>query len=310
LKNEYYSTFGGGERYGDAFVAKFSTTGELLWSTFIGGNEDDYGVDITIASDGNCYVTGTTESNNFPTRGSFEDSSSGGIDTFILQFSKSGTLRWSTYLGGSGADFASGIVVDSKKCYIVGSSSSSNFPTKNAYSNNFGGWYDAYITAFSLNGLMEWSTYLGGNYWDNGLGIAKAIDGGCYITGIVESEDFPTLNTLNSTFAGVTDAFVAKFSSIGSLLWSTYLGGKCIDIGRGIATSNSDSCYIIGGTSSSDFPTGNTGNGSYIGNGDVFITNFSGLAAFTQKITISGYDYIGFVFVIPLCAIVFRKRRK
>ena len=103
---------------------------------------------------------------------------------------------------------------------------------------------------------------------------------------------------------------MAKFSSNGFLLWSTYLGGKSFDIGRGIATSNDDSCYIIGETSSSDFPIANTSNSSYIGNGDIFITNFSGLATLTPTITISGYGYIGFVFVIPLCAFVFRKRRK
>ncbi|NPE09494.1 MAG: hypothetical protein GNW80_14505 [Asgard group archaeon] len=310
MKNAYISTFSGGERYGDAFVSKFSTTGELLWSTFIGGSEDDYGDDITIASDGSCYITGTTESNNFPMKDSFDDSFNGVIDTFVLQFSKRDALRWSTYLGGDGADFASGIVVDNKNCYIVGSTSSYNFPTKDASNSSFSGWYDAYITAFSLKGLMQWSTYLGGNYWDKGLGIAKALDGGCYITGTVESEDFPTLNTLNNTFAGVSDAFVAKYSSKGFLLWSTYLGGKSFDIGRGIATSNSDSCYVIGETSSSDFPIANTSNSSYIGNGDVFITNFNGLATITPTITISGYGYIGFVFVIPLCAFVFRKRRK
>ncbi|MBK5114466.1 MAG: SBBP repeat-containing protein [Candidatus Heimdallarchaeota archaeon] len=310
LKNAYNSTFGGGERYGDAFVSKLSATGELLWSTFIGGSEDDYGDDIAIASDGSCNIVGTTESNNFPMKDSFEDSLSGGIDTFVLQFSKRGSLRWSTYLGGDGADFASGIVVDSKNCYIVGSTSSYNFPTKDASNSSFSGWYDAYITAFSLKGLMQWSTYLGGNYWDKGIGIAKALDGGCYITGTVESEDFPTLNTLNNTFAGVSDAFVAKFSSEGFLLWSTYLGGKSFDIGRGIATSNSDSCYVIGETSSSDFPITYTSNSSYIGNGDVFITSFGGLAIITPTVTISGYGYIGFVFLIPLCAFVFRKRRK
>jgi len=313
LKNAYCSTFGGGDRYGDAFVSKFSTTGELLWSTFIGGSEDDYGNGITIASDGSCYIAGTTESNNFPMKDSFDDSFNVLIDTFVLQFSSSGVLQWSTYLGGDGADFASGITVDSKNCYIVGSTSSSDFPTKSAYNSSFGGWYDAYITAFSLQGSMQWSTYLGGNDWDMGLAITKAIDGGCYITGLFESEDFPTLNTLNNTFAGVSDAFVAKFSTQGFLLWSTYLGGEGSDNGRGIVTPSSDCCYVIGSTTSSDFPIANSSNSSYIGERDVFITIFDGLDSITTPeitINISGYGYIGFIFAIPLCVCAFRKRRK
>jgi len=262
----------------DAFVAKLSGSGSLLWSTFFGGSDFDYGSDISVAGDGSCYVTGRTSSDDFPTENAYNSTYGGYEDIFLAKFSSIGQLLWSSYLGGNESDEGRSIAVASDgSCYVTGLTNSSNFPTKNAYDSTHNGGLDAFVSKFSTNGSLLWSSYLGGYANDAGTAIAVTNDGSCYFTGRTSSSDFPTLDAYNPTLnSGYMDAFVAKFSSSGSLLWSTYLGGFYSDYGYGVTVASDDSCYVTGQTKSSDFPTQNayasTFNG---GNSDAFVSKFS-----------------------------------
>jgi len=256
--NAYNSTFGGG--YGDAFIAKFSASGTLMWSTFFGGSAFEVGNGIAVSDDGSCYVTGKTGSANFPMLNAYDDTLGINGDAFVAKFTTTGSLLWSTYLGGQDSDYGYEIAVASDgSCYTTGYTESGDFPTMNAYNSTYAGGApqtigDSFVTKFSTIGSLIWSTFLGGNGRDYGYGIAVSSDNSCFVTGQAGSSNFPMLNAYNSTYGGGHDAFVSKFSTLGELLWSTYLGGKGDDIGRGIAVTSSGSCYVTGHTRSSDFP--------------------------------------------------------
>ncbi len=281
-KNAYNSTFGGMD---DVFISKFSASGSLLWSTFLGGSFIDIGVGIAVSSDGGCFVAGETASENFPTRNAYNDTFGGSVDIFIARFSAQGVLLWSTFFGGNGSECCTSIALSSDDtCFITGYTTSNNFPTTmNAYNNTFGGESDAFIAQFTDNGALLWSTFLGGNNLDISQSIAVSSDKSCFVTGETRSSDFPVLDAYCSTYYGSVDyggdAFIAKFSFDGSLLWSTFLGGSWNEGGMSITVARDGSCYLIGYTDSSDFPVLNAydenyNSGSETHTGDVFITKF------------------------------------
>ena len=187
-------------------------------------------------------------------------------------------LNFSTYFGGTGlGEHGYGIAVtEDGSYYVTGSTESSDFPTENAYNSTNSGKRDAFIAKFSPSNSLLWSTYFGGSDRDFGFDISVTDDGSCYILGLTDSSDFPTKNAFNSTYGGNSDAFIAKFTTNGSLLWSTYLGGNWNEGPYGIAVANDGSCYVTGYTNSTDFPTKNaydsTHNGGYI---DVFVSKFA-----------------------------------
>jgi len=253
----------------------------MIFSTYFGGNITDFGYDISVASDGSCYVTGSTGSSNFPTYNAYNDTYGGGVlDAFISKFNADGDLLWSTFFGGSNEDRGRGIAVNSSdgSCYITGYTSSSNFPTVNAYNETYGGNFDVFLAKFNSTGSLLWSTFLGGNENDQGLEIA--IDyyyNNCFISGSTASSNFPAFGAYDITYSDRGDAFISKFNSDGTLLWSSYLGGNGIDAGEGIEVSNSNGdCYVTGRTSSTDFPTLNAYQSSF-GNRvwAAFISKFS-----------------------------------
>ena len=165
------------------------------------------------------------------------------------------SLNFSTYLGGGGNDCGSSIDVASDGCCYMTGDTTRDFPTLNAYNETNGGAIDAFVAKISDSGSLLWSTFLGGSGWDSGSCIAVASDGSCYVSGWTSSSNFPTKNAYNSTYGGMKDAFVAKFNSSGSLLWSTFLGGSNSDYGYGIDVDSDGSCYVTGSTTSSNFPT-------------------------------------------------------
>jgi len=288
-----YDSYGGGSM--DAFVSKFSESGDLLWSTYLGGDLFDRGEGIAVAGDGSCYVTGITGSSNFPTLNAYNDTFGGEYDVFVTKFSTSGTLLWSTFLGGNNSELGYSIAVASDgTCYVTGKTKSSNFPTLNAYNDTYGFAEDVFVTKFSSVGNLIWSTFVGGGDWDKGNDIALASDGSCYVAGETNSENFPTMYAYNSTFSGWDDVFVLKLSGSGTLLWSTFMGGHGWDGAYGIAVSSDDSCYIAGGTESANFPTVNAYNDSYEGPigcyADAFVSKFTETGVLLWSTCLGGND--------------------
>jgi len=279
MQNPYQGTIDGGV---DAFITKLSSptpnSTYLVYSTYLGGSSWDNGNGIAVDSSGNAYVTGQTISSDFPTQNPYQGTQAGACDVFITKLSSSGSaLTYSTYLGGSGSEYGEGIAVDgSGNAYVTGDTWSSDFPTQNPYQRTLAGSWDAFITKLDSSGsALSYSTYLGGSGSDHGEGIAVDGSGNAYVTGDTWSSDFPTQNPYQRTLAGEQDAFIAKFASSGSALYSTYLGGNDYDHGYGIAVDGSGNAYVTGNTWSSDFPMQNPYQGTKAGGSDVFVTKLS-----------------------------------
>lgn len=274
----------------DVFVTKLDSTGStLIYSTFLGGKSVDIAAGVAVDSAGNAYITGQTSSSDFPvTAGSFQTTcascslSAPLPDAFVTKLNPSGGLAYSTFLGGANLDQASAIAIDSAgDAYIVGFTSSTDFPTHNPLpppNNALHGTQNAFVAEFDSTGsILKASTYLGGGDIDTGYGIAVDTTG-IYVTGQTSSNNFPTVNAEQSTFAGVADAFLSKLALDGSsLIYSTYLGGTQNDGAVAVAVDSSGNAYITGETSSSDFPvTPGVLQGTYAGgNTDAFVAEMS-----------------------------------
>ena len=245
----------------DAFVTKLNAAGSaLVYSTYLGGGGGDGGFAIAVDASGNAYVTGFTQSADFPTANPIQPAHGGGeTDAFVTKLNAIGnSLIYSTYLGGSDADFPEGIAVDtSGNAYVTGSTNSTDFPTASAIQAANAGFRDVFVTKLNAPGnALVYSTYLGGSGFDGGRGIAVDSSGNACVTGETFSTDFPTASPIQPALGDRSDAFVTKFNSAGSaLVYSTYLGGIGWDGGLGIAVDASDNAYVTGLTGSPDFPT-------------------------------------------------------
>lgn len=246
---------------GDAFVVKLNPDGsDLVYSSYLGGSTSDGGIGITVDTSGNVYVTGSTNSSDFPTTPeAFEPNfPSGGFDAFVAKVNPDGSaLVYSTYLGGSSDDVGSGIAVDaSNNAYVTGVTGSTNFPTtEGAFQTTLGdcpGCRDAFVAKLNADGsTLVYSTYLGGSADDGGSDIAVDTSGNAYVTGTTRSTNFPTANAVQPNFGGAGyDAFVVKLNSGGALVYSTYLGGDSFDLGFGIAVDPFGNAYVTGRTNS------------------------------------------------------------
>jgi hypothetical protein len=245
----------------------------LVYSTYLGGSNSDFANGIAADSSGNVYVTGETNSPDFPTANPLQASLAGLLDAFVTKLSWNGTslsMVYSTYLGGgytgSGANtsISTGIAVDSSgNAYITGFTTSPNFPTANAIQDGLAGLENGFVAELNAEGsALVYCTYLGGSLFDYGQGIAVDHAGNAYVTGMTGSADFPTANAYQSANGSATsphaNAFVAKLNWSGSalsLVYSTYLGGSTSDSGQGIAVDSAGNAYITGSTLSKDFPT-------------------------------------------------------
>lgn len=261
----------------DVFISKFSPDGSiLLYSTFLGGSLDDAGASIVVEN-GEAYVTGYTESSDFPTASPWQASYAGGpSDGFISMLSSDGMrILYSTYLGGNFYDEGKEIAVEEGKVSVTGYTYSLDFPTVNPFQGTLAGDRDAFVSTLSPGGSnLVYSTYLGGTWAEEGNGIAVE-SGKLYLTGRTISDDFPTVNPFQESLAGAKDAFVTAISPAGSsLVYSTYLGGVDDDYGESI-TVETGKVYLAGATNSSDFPTVNPFQGVSGGNTDAFVSVLS-----------------------------------
>ena len=289
----------GGNVYGgDVFVTKLNPAGSaLVYSTYLGGSGDDGGgVDgvggIAVDANGSAFITGETDSKDFPTTaGAFDRSFNGPRgDSFVAKLNRAGSrLVYSTFLGGRGREYGSGIALDRiGRAVVVGTTGSRrHFPTTvGAFDRTYNGRHDAFVTKLNLAGsALAYSTYLGGSSGDSGNAIARDGVGDTYVTGSTLSADFPkTAGAFDRSYSegGGIDAFVTKLSASGSaLVYSTYLGGSGVDQGSGIAVQTQGGAYVAGSTQSRNFPTTaaafdkSFNGGSWGPFGDAFVTKLS-----------------------------------
>jgi hypothetical protein len=193
------------------------------------------------------------------------------------------SLVYSTYLGGTAMDAGYAVAVDaSGSAYVTGRTYSSDFPTTSgAVQTSRGALSDAFVTKLESSGSsLGYSTFLGGNDFDWGFGIALDSAGNAYVTGQTSSTDFPaTVGAFQvgnaSTGTAEWDAFVTKFDPAGSLAYSTYLGGTNIDLAYAIAVDAAGHAHVTGETGSTDFPTLDAVQPALDGLSDVFVTELN-----------------------------------
>jgi hypothetical protein len=289
----------------------------LTYSTYLGGSSSDIGSAIAADRAGNAYVTGTTQSTDFPVFNQYQNDQSQ-ADVFVTKFntkaSGAASLLYSTYLGGSGDfyDSGEGIAVDqSGIVYVGGHTSSLNFPTRNQFQTNADTDNnvdtDAFVAKLNTNvsgaASLLYSTYLGGNSHDYGYDLAIDQSGGAYLTGRTHSSNYPTRNQFQTNAQidnnSGSDVFVTKLdtnaSGNASLVYSTYLGGSSFgnyEMGFGIAVDQSGLAYVTGATDATNFPTINAYQSNLAGSSDVFVVklnpNLSGNASLLYSTYLGG----------------------
>lgn len=258
----------------DAFVTKLNPSGSaLVYSTYLGGLEQDAGSGIAVDTSGNAYVGGNTRSSGFPTTaGAFDTTHNPNDDPeiFVTKLNPTGSaLVYSTFLGiSSGGSLA---LDASGSAYVTGSTSSAAYPTTvGAFDTTHNGGSDVVVTKLNSSGsALVYSTFIGGSGNEGGEGIALDGSGNAYITGDTTSTDFPTtVGAFDTSFNGSFDAFVTKLNPSGSapLVYSTFLGDVGFDSGNDLAVDTSGNVYLTGTTSSPNFPT----------TADAFDTSFNG----------------------------------
>ncbi len=267
---------------GDGFVTKISPDGSsIVYSTFLGGSAGDIAAAVAVDASGNAYITGFTQSQNFPTtEGAVQTANRGGKvwaadfplelgDAFVTKLDANGALVYSTYLGGTGNEGGMAIAVDaSGNAYVAGTTSSADFPTsegaiQRAYAGggalaadnpiDFG---DGFITKLNDTGTaIVYSTYLGGSKSDLLSGIVVDGSGAAYVGGTTWSKDFPVTPGAYRAAGGDSDIVVAKLNESGTaLLYASSFGGRGADEGFGLAVDAGGNAYVAGRTRGLDFP--------------------------------------------------------
>ncbi|MHA2356644.1 MAG: SBBP repeat-containing protein [Candidatus Thorarchaeota archaeon] len=255
ILNAVQSNYSGGVF--DAYIAKFSPLGELIFSTYLGGTDSDWAYGVAFDDSDSIFFTGHMTSDDYPLVYQMRNFT-GGEEAVVTKLSSDGqTIQYSTYLGGSGDDFGIDIAVDTDGDIVVaGLTFSEDWPTLDAHQESLGGSIDGFISKISADGqALLFSTYFGGvgqdGFWD------LSLDSNDYIvaTGRAGSADFPVTQEFNETYSGMHDGSLVKFNSAGDLMFSRCIGGSSNDISWDVAILTNDTFALVGETYSSDFPT-------------------------------------------------------
>ncbi len=280
----------------DAYAAKLDNGGNLLWNTFLGGTENDYGYGITVNAAGNVYVVGESHATwGSPVRAYIQD------DAFVAALGNNGALLWNTFLGSNSWDGGKGVAVDAiGNIYVAGYSAAAWGNPVRAYSSNG----DAFAAKLDGNGTLIWNTFLGGEDGDAGTAIAMDAGGMIYITG----DSAATWgNPVRPFMGGDLDCLVSGLNGSGELKWNTFMGGTDADFGYGVAVDPAGNVYIAGesyGTWGSPVRPYTPGTGSMNNLRDAFAAKILGnapsITSFTPAsgdsktvVTITGKNFLG-----------------
>ena len=258
----------------DVFLARLTPAGGHVWSTYIGGADDDYGYGLATDPLGNALVTGATHSPNSGwISGGWNTSFGGSGDGFVIKVSPEGQHVWSSYLGSTDVDYGNGIAADSAGNVLVTGGSRSADWTSGGFDTSHGGSADAFVVKLSPDGQHTWSTYLGGTAADNGYGITTDPLDNVLLTGDTASSAWVSGGP-DVTYNGNGDSFVAKLTPDGQPLWSTYIGGTSLDAANAIATDADGNALLTGWTQSSGWVSGGFDT-TYDGNSDAFVARIT-----------------------------------
>jgi len=266
-----WNTIYGGGTY-DGFIVKLTPTGQHVWSSYLGGNNEDQSKSVALDNTGNLFISGNTSSVDWISNGWKTIYGGGAFDGFLVKLTSSGQYLWSTYLGGTNDDNGKGVAVDSDgNVYTTGTTCSSGWVS--------GGWdtiyngRDSFLVKFTSEGIHIWSTYIGGYDIDDAYAVATDVSGNTYIVGYTSSKDWISGGGDTTYGGGNWDGFVVKVTPSGGHEWSSYLGGAQDDVARAIAVNN-NMVYVVGSTDSMDWIEGGS-DVSYNGCEDTFLATLS-----------------------------------
>ena len=301
----------------DVFVTKLDSSGAPVFATFLGGNGIDYPTGLAVDTSSNVVVGGATTSIDFPTKNAFQSTpaSTNNKHAFLAQLDPTGaSLKYSTYLSGTGNDIASGVAVDvAGKAYVFGITNSTDFPTTpGAFqpapaAAGVGQFFLSKIDPTLTDGSsLVYSTYIGGTNGAFVQGGQIAVDTNpttpsVYLSGTTDSTTMPVLNAAQGTNAGAKDAWVAKFTptNVGSAqeIYLTYFGGGADDFGNAVSVDTSGQAYLTGSTASSGLPAaaGATAFQANIGGGtDAYVVKIgSSIPSGKTAYPINYFSYLG-----------------
>lgn len=295
----YQNTIGGSN---DAYLARFDSSGYLLWATYYGNTGDDQGYACVTDASGYVYMGGKTSSTaGIATTGAAQTSNGGGVDAFLVKFDSTGSRIWATYYGGTGTDqttSAQSVAVDgNNNVYLSGNTASAtNIAAGTGFQATIGsaGATDAFLVKFNAAGTRLWGTYYGGTGAEAGYACAADAAGNVYLTGQTGSATgIATTGAYQTTASGGTDTYIAKFDANGGRLWGTYLGHSSGGTTAfGCAVDGSSNIYVTGTTTATtNIATTGSFQTTLGGLGDAFIAKFN--AAGTTKLWSTYYGGTG-----------------
>ncbi|MCX8051865.1 MAG: SBBP repeat-containing protein [Chlorobi bacterium] len=262
----------------------------IVWSTYVGGSQEDAAGDIATDPAGNIYIAGNSLSIDFPLRGT--TTNRGRQNMVIAKFTPAGQHVWSTYFGGERDEVAKAIVCDGSSLYVGGWSSSPSVVLDQPQPNRAGGAFDAVLLVFTTDGTFVRGTFLGGSREELVNALALRRDGSIIAVGRTNSSDFPIAQAQQPTNAGDNDIFVTALSTQNlQILWSTYYGGSAFDEAYGVATSPSGSVFVTGVTVSTDFPTANAYQARPPALDNAFVLSLNSAGRRTWATYLGGNDY-------------------
>ncbi len=266
---------------GDIYIASLNNTGTTRnWGRYVGGPALDVASSIAIDAGGNIFVGGSTQStSSISTNGT---TLTGAQDGYLGKFNNAGTVQWATYYGGSIDDEVDAIAVDgSNNVVAAGTTTSVSGMTTTGAAQvilGSGSASDGFLAKFAgTTGNRIFGTYVGGANADRCLGVSVDAGNNIYVTGITSSTDSITAGiAYQSSIGGGSDAFVQKYTTSGTELWGTYLGGNSNEQANGIATDAYGNVVVTGYTfSTSGFSTPAAYQASFGGGGDAFVSKFT-----------------------------------
>lgn len=268
----------------DGFLAKFGSSGILLWATYYGGGNTDECHSVTTDLEGNVFISGYTYSNaGIATAGAYQTTHGGNTDAFLAKFDGSGAIKWATYFGGNGSESNYSLATDDSGDVLLSgyTSSSTGIATAGAYQPAIGGGNDGFLAKFDSTGSLSWATYFGGTSGEQIYGVCTGPSEDIYISGYTYSTSgIATAGAWQIAPGGGEDGFLAKFDSSGVLQWSTYYGGSADDYGNSISADTSGHIYLAGTTySSSGIATAGAWQDTLGGDFDAFLARFDSSGA-------------------------------
>jgi hypothetical protein len=292
----------------DCFLAKYSSAGSVVWAAQIASTGTDQGNGVSTDSSGNVFVTGyynaaLTLYNTGGTTGATL-AVTGGYDVFLAKYSSAGSVVWAAQIAGTGTDYGYGVATDSSgNVFVTGSYTAAltlyNTGGTTGATLAVTGGYDVFLAKYSSAGSVVWATRIASTGTDQGYGVATDSSGNVFVTGYY-SAACTLYNTGGGTgatlaFAGVTDVFLAKYSSAGSVLWAAQIGSTASDPGYGVATDSSGNVFVTGnyGAALTLYDTGGTTSTTlaFTGGVDAFLAKYSptGFISGTYNVYSGGY---------------------